>query len=45
MQAIIDAIIASVEPQHTVTCSSAITLTPWRRVKSDAMVSRKACVP
>ena len=45
MIAIIVAIIASVAPQHTVTCSSATTGTPWRRVNSSAMASRSPRVP
>ena len=42
---IIVAIMASVAPQQTVTCSSATTGTPWRRVNSRAIASRSPRAP
>src|SRR4051794_34509901 len=39
------AIIASVEPQHTVTCVSGSMVSPWRRPASRAMAARSSGAP
>ena len=45
MIAIMVAIIASVEPQQTVTCASASTAGPYRLVNSRAIASRSGRAP